>query len=324
LSFRENKQIIYEVQNIKKMIKYVLATFVLIIVTGFILNAQQHLELDNDTLHLKIDLTRGGAINYISNSGSERNIVNIHDEGRYIQQSYYAGKKINRQHEGQKPAWSPWSWNPIQVGDCYRNRAQIIESRKEGNTLYVKCIPMLWDMNNKPAEAEMEQWTTLDGNVIKVHNKLSCHRTDSIYGEGVSNNQELPAVYPVSALKNLYSYFGDAPFTGAPMDKPKVVFLQEGFWGKYKNDMVTENWMAFVDDNDWGMAVYTPICNNFLAGVAGQPGYESNDPSTSYIAPIDNVKLNKNSVYEYDYFLIIGNLEAIRSEIYKINGVAKN
>lgn len=45
--------------------------------SGILLNAQETL-----------DLSRGGAINYISKSGSTRNIVNIHDEGSYIQQSY--------------------------------------------------------------------------------------------------------------------------------------------------------------------------------------------------------------------------------------------
>lgn len=307
----------------KQIIKFI-STCLMLILTGFVLIAQETMELDNDTLRLKLDLTRGGAINYISNSGANRNIVNIHDEGRYIQQSYYAGKRVARTGEGQKPAWSPWSWNPIQVGDCYHNRAEILESKKYGNTLYVKCIPMLWDMNNKAAEAEMEQWTTLNGNVIKVQNRLSCFRTDTIYGEEATNNQELPAVYPISALKNLYSYFGDAPFTGAPMDNPSVEYLQDGFWGKYKNDMVTENWMAFVDDEQWGIGVYTPICNNFLAGIAGQTGFESDHPSTSYIAPIDNAKLHKNSVYEYDYYLIIGNLDVIRSEIYKIKELTKN
>ena len=53
----------------------------------------------------------------------------------------------------------------------------------------------------------MEQWTTLEGNIIKVSNKLTCDRTDTIYSEGISRSQELPAVYPISALKNLYSYF---------------------------------------------------------------------------------------------------------------------
>ena len=277
------------------------------------------MELSNDSLRLKLDLTRGGAIAYISKSDVHRNIVNVHDEGRYIQQSYYGGNIINRQEEGQKKAWSPWSWNPIQVGDCYKNRAEILEYKQKGNTLYVKCIPMLWDMKNKPAEAIMEQWTTLEGNVIKVQNKLTCHRTDTIYGEGKSHNQELPAVYPISALNNLYSYFGDKPFTGEPMNKPKVVNLTSGFWGKYKNDMVTESWMAFVNDDNWGMAVYSPKCTNFLAGMSREPGYEAHDRETSYMAPLNRETFNKNTVYEFDYYLIVGDLNMIRKNVYDLN-----
>jgi hypothetical protein len=129
---------------------------------------------------------------------------------------------------------------------------------------------MLWDMNNKPAEAIMEQWTSLEGNVIKVRNKLTCLRTDTLYGEGALNDQEIPAVYPISALNNLYSYFGSAPFTNASMDHPEVVDLGSGFWGRYKT--VSEKWMAFVDDNNWGMGVYSPSATSFLAGKAGKAG----------------------------------------------------
>ena len=178
---------------------------------------------------------------------------------------------------------------------------------------------MLWPMNNVPAEAEMEQWTVLDSNVIKVKNRLTCHRTDNTYGEGILKDQELPAVYPISALKNLYTYFGNAPFTNAPLSNPTVVNLSSGFWGVYRNDTVTENWMAFVDDNLWGMGVYNPNTADFLAGMAGSPGGESNVSSTSYIAPVKKEALYKNSVYEYEYYLVIGTLSEMRSKIYNIN-----
>ncbi len=271
---------------------------------------------DNGILTLKLDLTRGGAISWLSLSGSDRSLVNIADEGRYIQQSYYAGKSLDRKAEGQAPRWSPWSWNPIQVGDAFRNRARILTSSKNGNELYVKCIPMQWDMNNKPAEAEMEQWTTLLGNVVEVRNRLTCHRTDSIYGDGLVCDQELPAVYPISALKKLYTYQGNTPFAKASLQELPVVNLSSGFWGRY--DDVTENWMAFTDGNRWGIAVYNPLCIRFLAGLAGVSGKESRDGSTSYIAPVKKEILHKNSVYEYRYYLLIGNLEEMREQIYSM------
>jgi hypothetical protein len=272
---------------------------------------------DNGKIKVKLDLTRGGAISYISQSGSDRNLVNIHDEGRYIQQSYYAGKNLDRRSEGQAPRWSPWSWNPIQVGDDYCNRAQILVHKQTRDTLYVKCTPMQWDMNNKPAEAEMEQWNVLMGNVLKVHCKLTCHRTDTIYGENIENDQELPAVYPISALDKLYTYLGNKPFTNDTISTPKVINLSSGFWGIYP--LVPEHWMAFTDKNNWGLGVFNFNCVHFYAGMSGTPGGEAHDKSTSYIAPSTKAILNKNSVFEYDYYIIIGTVDEIRTKVYELN-----
>lgn len=276
----------------------------------------KELVADNGVLTVKFDLTRGGAISWISKSGSTQSLVNIADEGRYIQQSYYAGKSLDRKAQGQSPDWSPWAWNPIQVGDAFRNRAKILDYKQSKDTLYVKCVPMQWDMNNRPAEAEMEQWTFLNGNILTIRNRLTCHRTDQIYGDSLVRNQELPAVYPISALKNLYMYEGETPFSNRPFKKFEVKNLSTGFWGRY--EQVPENWMAFVDDTHFGMAVYNPLCTMFLAGMAGVPDKDANDMSTSYIAPIRNEILYKNSVYEYEYYILIGDLALMRKQIYAI------
>jgi len=312
-----NKSVSYLYLNATTFMRKIILPL-LILILHLSLFAQTEIGLKNSKIHFKVDLTRGGAICYISKATSDRNIINIADEGRYVQQSYYAGEKLDRKSEGQSPRWSPWTWNPIQVGDVYRNRAKILDYKKTEKTIYVKCIPMLWDMNNMPAEAEMEQWTTLSGNVLKIKNRLTCHRTDTIYGEGKMNSQELPAVYPISALKNLYTYFGNQPFTNAALSNPESIYLDKGFWGRYSNDMVTENWMAYVDDSKWGIGVYNPQCSNFLAGMYLGEGGEASSDSTSYIAPIKQHKLNKNDIYEYEYYLIVGNLNEIRSAIYKL------
>jgi hypothetical protein len=284
--------------------------------------ASDEFELKNTQLHLKQDLAHGGAISYISEANRSRNLVNNADEGRYIQQSYYAGTSIDRQEEGQSPNWSPWPWNPIQCGDYAGNRAQILEARQTADSTYIKCIPMQWDMDGKYAEAEMEQWTSLNGNVITVRCRLTCRRTDNIYGEGLPRDQEIPAVYPISALNNLYAYFGDVPFTGAPIANTEVIQLESGFWGRYTPDdgnFSTEKWMAFVDDNGWGMGVYSPQATQFLAGRYGQAGKESTSPSTGYIAPLRVEALMKNSVTEYEYYLVVGTLDEIRAKIYQMH-----
>ncbi len=279
-------------------------------------------DLDNGQICIKQDLDRGGSICYLSRSGEDRSVVNIHDEGRLIQQSYYAGNSLNRQSEGQSPNWSPWTWNPIQGGNYAGKKARIVECLRKDNTLYVKCIPMLWDMNNHEAEAVMEQWTTLEGNVAHVRCRLTCHRTDEIYGEGIARDQEIPAVYPISALTTLYAYLGNAPFTSGTLSTPTVECLQDGFWGRYdgkSNPIPQEKWMAFADANQWGLGVYSPKAERFLAGRSGFVGGEAMDASTAYIAPICTAALKKNSVMEYDYYLILDKISTMRSTIYDIH-----
>ncbi len=272
---------------------------------------------DNGIIKIKLDLTRGGAICYLSPSNSDTNLINIHDEGRYIQQSYYAGQRLDRKAEGQAPRWSPWNWNPIQVGDDYGNKAAILDHWQRKDTLYVKCRPMLWDMNNQPAEAEIEQWTVLHRNILEVYNKLTCHRTDTLFAENILNDQELPAVYPISALSNLRTYIGKKPFHNDSVAKPDVVNLSSGFWGRYED--VSEHWMAFVNNKEWGIGVYNPQCTYFLAGMFGKPGEYTHDSSTVYISPVHKEILNKNSVFEYRYYVVVGTLNEIRSEVYKLN-----
>ena len=76
--------------------------------------------------------------------------------------------------------------------------------------------------------------------------------------------------------------------------------------------------MAFVDDSNWGLAVYSPTAEAFLAGrfdsfLEG----DAHHVACSYIAPIRQEALKKDSVMEYEYYLVIGTLDQMRKNIYK-------
>ncbi|MBQ2018528.1 MAG: hypothetical protein II209_03620 [Alistipes sp.] len=89
----------------KKILFFTLS--LLLTTAAFAQQSPKEIEIGSNSIRLKQDLTRGGAICYISLSNEDRNLVNICDEGRYIQQSYYAGRSVNRQDEGQCATWSP-------------------------------------------------------------------------------------------------------------------------------------------------------------------------------------------------------------------------
>ena len=72
--------------------------------------------IENEVARVGIDLDKGAAITWLSWKDYPKNMVNIADPGRLIQQSYYAGRRLDRTDKGQSKAWSPWSWNPIQGG----------------------------------------------------------------------------------------------------------------------------------------------------------------------------------------------------------------
>lgn len=276
------------------------------------------LRLDNGVIEIGMDLVSlGGAITFLSLSGQNDNLINIHDRGREIQQSYYAGQSLDRRAEGQSASWSPWPWNPIQVGDAFMNSAQVLAAEIVDGVAYVKTIPMLWDMNNEPAQCWFEQWTSLHENTAHVRNKITIFRDpDDLWTQVVPRHQEMPAVYTIANLPYLYTYQGTAPWTGAPLTRiindPNDGFLWDHF-------LAQECWAANVDDtsgNGWGVGVYTSIATLFVGGLYGNPSGGPTDGSTAYISPLDTRALGRDTILEYEYNLIVGTLDEIRAFVY--------
>lgn len=63
--------------------------------------------LDNGTIRIGVDQSRGSAIGYLALSKDKRNLLNHNDEGRFIQQSYYG--------DADESMWGkkPWTYNPV-------------------------------------------------------------------------------------------------------------------------------------------------------------------------------------------------------------------
>lgn len=269
--------------------------------------------LNNGTLEIQLDLRAGGSITHLAQSGSGRNLINLYDRGRYIQQSYYAGQAIDRRAEGQSPNWSPWSWNPIQVGDAFGNTSPILAAWVRDGVAYTKCQPLLWDMRNEKAECHMEMWVALDGNTVHVENRLICFRTDNRWSL-TQNHQELPAVYTIGNLFRLFTYTGNQPWSS----QAPTQILNSGPPWEYWNTF--EHWAALLDSNGFGVGVYNPSATLFAGGFHGSPGGGPYDSSTGYFTPLRTESLGKNTVYAYEYDLIVGTLHDIREFVYRKEG----
>ncbi|MBK1880053.1 hypothetical protein [Pelagicoccus mobilis] len=265
--------------------------------------------IDNGVIKLGVNKGLGGAITYIADSQTEKNIVNNYDWGRQIQMSFFA-YPIPYSENGKDPAahWEHIGWNPIQAGDDYGNGSAIVDFQKSDTTLYVKCIPMQWPLDNVPGECTYECWIELDGNTAQVRARLVNNRSDQ--NQYNARHQELPAVYSNGEFYRLMTYRGDQPFTG-----DAVVRIPKKTGGGFPWDywLATENWAALVDDNDWGLGIHKPDNYFFIGGFAGQEGQGGTfDSPTGYIAPLHTEILDHDIVYEYTYTLIVGDLTEIR------------
>jgi len=266
--------------------------------------------IDNGIIKLGVNLGLGGAITYIADSSNGKNIVNNWDWGRQIQMSFFAGPQPYVE-KGQKPKkhWEHIGWNPIQAGDDYGNGSKVVEFTQKNTTLYVKCIPMQWPLNNVPGECTYECWIDLKENTVQVRCRLNNARSDTTRYAG--RHQELPAVYTNGEYYRLMTYSGDKPFTGAPAARiPK----KSGGGFPWEYWLATEDWAALVNNDDWGLGIYKPDSSLFIGGFAGEEGKGgTHDSPTGYIAPLQTEILDHNITYDYSYVLIVGSLNDIRN-----------
>jgi hypothetical protein len=266
-----------------------------------------------ENAHIRVGITRkwGGAITHVSIPGGP-NIINSHDLGRQIQQSYYSGPP-NYQKAGKEKskAWSTFPWNPIQTGDAYRNGSQVVDVRISGNSLYVKTIPMLWPMNNDPGECTMETWITLSKTspAFTYKARLTNQRSDKTQYKGGA--QEVPAVYVNGPYHHLMMYTGDKPFTGGALRELRNDHREDWPW---VNSLPTEGWAALVNDAGTGIGVIVPSPIEFHGGFSGKRGIGGEtDGSTGYMSPIASEVLDHNVVFDYRADFVVGNVSEIRA-----------
>ena len=267
--------------------------------------------LDNGTASIGIDRAMGGSITWLSWRGHPANVVNIHDPGRLIQQSYYAGQSVDRTAEGQHDRWSPWPWNPIQGGGV-GSWARVTKLEQKKESLFCETVPKLWDMPNEEAAAVMRQWTAFEPgmpDVIVVRCEFESRRAPGdLWGDrAIPRNQELPACYFTRSFSTAKSYLGngkwrdETPPLGPPWSKvtpPHKVF-------------------ACFNDKGQGVAIFSPAATDpWNYGPVGKGN--SDDPQAGpcmHVAPLANLRLGPKCLLRYRYWLVVGTAESMAARL---------
>jgi hypothetical protein len=179
---------------------------------------------------------------------------------------------------------------------------------------------MHWPLDNVPGECTFETWITLEGATARIRSKINNARDDTT--QYPARGQELPAVYTNGPYYRLFTYDGDSPYTDGGLRRITKVWdtsqgPQEVEGGPWDHWYATESWAALVNEDDFGVGVWSPGTYTFCGGFAGKPGKGGpKDGPTGYIAPLRREILDHNIEYAYDYLLIVGQLDAIRQYVY--------
>ncbi len=274
--------------------------------------AAQMSYLDNGVVKIGADLALGGAITFLAHHDRPQNLINSCDLGRQIQMSHYSGPVPFQPAGAQmKPEWRDIGWNPIQTGDVYGHPSRVLAHRNDGRELYVKCVPMHWPLENIPGEGVFESWTTLDGPTATMRFRATNARPERT--RYPARNQELPAVYVISALHRYLAYTGERPFTGGALSHVTNDFRKPWPWTE---QICSEAWAALVGDDDWGIGVACGDVCVFHGGLFGEAGSRDVRASaTAYLAPIRMEIFDHDIVYDYTTLLTLGTVTEIRQRL---------
>lgn len=301
----------------------------------------ENVYLETDEYKIGVNLLWGGALDYledlnsdvqavsvdgtirVDSKASERygkksvnnhvNLINRHDTGRLVQQSYYGTFECDAYQSG----WygeNQWNYNPVQGGNLYNESSKIVDLIVGADYIYIKCRPLDWA---KPATDITPSYMEATYSICDGAVEVSCRFVDFSGYPAYYTTQELPAFYCIEPFNRFVYYGGDAPWTG---DKNYSYQNKLIFWpdAGYPNFQTTENWAAFVGefDDSFGIGIYTPHHGNYLAGVYNREQTTEKDPSvsltTSYIAAVQWYNFQSYVPSEYKYYIATGTVDEIR------------
>ena len=245
------------------------------------------------------------------------NLINAHDTGRLVQQSYYGTGSYP--YEPGMYGEAVWNYNPVQGGNLYNEPSKIVDLKITANEIYIKCRPLDWAKEQEYiTPSYMEAWYTLEDGMMRA----TCRFVDYSGYPAVTTTQEFPAFYCVEPLNDFVYYTGGEAWSS---NNTKVNKTDLKFWGTATDQtfICNENWAAFKgdDDDSFAIGIYCPGQTNFYSGVYyggnGSTRCSTTSPATedptSYIGVVDTIHFQSYTPISYCYYIKTGNVDTIRS-----------
>lgn len=296
------------------------------------------------------------------------NFVNICDLGREIQPSYYSA--VGKEN-GYDPVYDPEDtyqglssgkpiYNPIQCGDYGGHSPQIIDYNYQSDRLYIKMKAQEWFFNsNVQANGYIEVTYYFEDGAVVVDNRYIDFSQFINEREVEIQMQETPATYVAYPLNYFYCETKQGVIfdkncsaqNGRSQERTSLRMTPTGeYFYAIRGKMVNNGWCAFVNENKFGVGIYMPNADRYIASRgetttnyfnADQnrryypefftfteeqivPSYASFN--YSYINPSIIRKMVNFVPLEYSYALFVGDTEEMGTvfEGFKEKGVAAN
>ena len=259
----------------------------------------------------------GGSIVEVSLNGT--NFVNLHDTGREVQAAQYDG---NAQYDACAGCTGVFGWNPVQGGDKYNHGSPVLAQTLTNDALYIKAQGYQWNPDdkgggsNQPVLGDTYVETSISvvtshAHTFRVHYRVTHFGAD----QHANSIQEFPAVYVNLGYDRFATYQGIAPWTNGTLSVSTMPQLPNSSPLFY----APEQWAAFVDASDVGLAVFVPGVAPYVGGfaAAGDPG--PTGFGTNYFAPFAIYSFGPKSVLEGDVYLVAGDYKHARQVIYDLH-----
>ena len=206
----------------------------------------------------------------------EVNFVNIHDLGREIQQSYYSAVGEENGYAPTEPVLydADLRYNPVQAGSAGGMQSQIIDFHYTETEIYVKVRPLEWFFLNVLSDSYMENIYTLkDDGTLRVVNRFVNFSQFTDMEKTEVYTQELPAVYIAQPLNYFYCETTEGvifdPNLSPLPTTPGKTSLSHNVGSNYHyslvQDQVVNDWVAFVNENKFGIGIYVPNAGIYSA-----------------------------------------------------------